>query len=323
MKKRRDQIVFLDAATVDWGDLSLSELKSLGHLKTYPQTSYRDIEKRIKSADIVITNKCRFDRALMNKLKRVRSIHVAATGMNNVDLEAAREIGIAVTNVSGYSTESVVQFTFASLLALAGNLLPHYEAAHHGGWSRSPSFTFTDFPFHEVAGKTLGIVGYGSIGKRVAQVAKIFKIKVLVARIPGRRYPPREFKNRTPFLSVIRKADFLTLHVPLTRLTRRLITAEVIRKMKPGAFLLNMARGGIVDEKALRKALERGHLAGAACDVLSVEPPPKDHVFLKAPNLLMTPHVAWASCEARRRLLDEIALNIRAFQKGRKRNRVD
>ncbi len=322
MKRKQDKIVFLDAGTVDWGDVSLAPFKRLGIFRAYHRTAPREIEKRVRGARIVITNKCVFDRRLLSRLHGLECLIISATGVNNVDLPAAREKKIAVTNIRGYSTETVVQFTFAFLLALAGNLFKYHEAVRDGEWTRSPFFTLSRYPFREISGKTLGIVGYGTIGKRVAQVAKALGMKVLVGRIPGRHYRRAEKIRRVPFETLIRNADFLTIHAPLTDLTRGLINASIIRKMKPGAFLVNMARGGIVDEKVLRDALRSGHLAGAACDVLTVEPPPSRHVLLEAPNLLMTPHIAWASREARQRLIDEMALNIRAFQNGKKRNRI-
>ena len=319
--KPKDQIVFLDAGTLDYGDISLSAFQQLGQFKAYPLTPSTKVLSRVQDADIVITNKCIFDARMLNALKRTKSIHVAATGVNNVDLQAARRCGVSVTNVSGYSTDTVVQFTFAFILALAGSLVPYHQAVRKGRWSRSPMFTLGDYPNMEVAGKTLGIVGYGTIGKKVAKMARSFGMKVLVSRIPGRRYAKTD-KSRKTFNAVIQSSDFLSLHAPLSPLTQNLINARVIRKMKKGSFIINMARGGIVNERDLAKALRSGHLGGAACDVLSVEPPPANHVLLKAPNFLMTPHIAWGSRESRKRLVDEIILNIRAFQQGKRRNRV-
>ena len=316
------RIVFLDAGTVDWGDLSLAGLARLGDFKAYPKTNPKQIELRSRKAEIVITNKCRLTAELLHRLRQLKLICVAATGTNNVDLDAARRLEIAVTNVSGYSTETVVQFTFAFLLNLAGSTVNYNEAAHDGRWSRSSFFTLPGFPIQEIYGKTLGIVGLGKIGRRVAEVAKAFGMKILTAKIPGRNYRERKNVKRGSFNLVVRQSDFLSLHTPLSSLTQNLIDAKVLRKMKPGAFLINMARGGLVDEKALYRALKSGHLAGAAADVLGEEPPPRNHILLKAPNLLLTPHVAWASREARIRLVQEIALNIRAFQRGQRRNRV-
>ena len=319
---RKDSIVFLDAGTVYWGDLSFDEISRLGNFKVYSRTNPKDVETRSRTADILITNKCRFTRELLSRLKRLKLICIAATGTNNADLEAARRLGIAVTNVSGYSTETVVQFTFSFLLALAGNLVNYNKAAHDGRWSRSPSFTLPAFPIEEIQGKTLGIVGYGKIGKRVAQIAKVFGMKILVAKIPGRNSSAQEKPVRVSLGALLGQSDFVTLHAPLTPLTEHLVNSKTLRKMKRGAFLINMARGGLVDERALCRALKSGKLAGASADVLKEEPPPKNHPLLKVPNFLLTPHVAWASREARVRLVHEIALNIKAFQNGRRRNRV-
>lgn len=317
---KKSKIVFLDAGTVDYGDVSFEKLASLGGFKAYFRTLPHQMESRLKDADIAITNKCPFDAALISKLKGLRCIAVAATGVNIINLDAAKQFGIAVVNVSGYSTESVVQSTFAFMLALAGNLVKYNEAAHSGAWSRSPFFMHSPYPLTEIHGKTLVIAGYGTIGKRVAEIAKAFGMKVIVAAIPGRSYAGQE--KRVPLARAAQLADFLTVHAPLTPLTRNLIGGRILRKMKSTACVINMARGGIVDEKALLEALKKGRLAGAASDVLTQEPPPRDHGLLKAPGLLLTPHVAWATLEARRRLLNEIYLNLKAFLKGRKRNRV-
>lgn len=318
----RAEIVFLDAGTVQYGDISFGELESLGSFKSYPATLPRDIEKRVNGARVVLTNKCVFDAPLLSRLKTVRLIALAATGTNNIDLKAARRRGVAVANVSGYSTETVLERTFSFILALAGNLVKFNQASHDGSWSRSPFFTLPKFPIQEIYGKTLGIVGYGQIGKRVAQAARTFGMKVMVALLAGRSYSASEKIRRLPLETLLRRSDFVTLHAPLTPLTKNLINAESLGWMKRGSFLINMARGELVDEKALARALCSGHLAGGAADVLSKEPPPRNHFLLKSPNFLLTPHIAWASREARARLIHEMALNIQAFQKGRRRNRV-
>lgn len=316
MKKSR--IVFLDAGTVDYGDLSLKAFSKLGGFKAWFSTKPAQVEARLRGADIAVTNKTVLSAEVISRLN-LRCIAVAATGVNNVDLEAARKKGVAVVNVKGYSTESVVQATFAFVLALASNLVKYNEAAHRK-WSRSPFFMLSDYRLEEIHGKTLGIVGYGTIGQRVAEVARAFGMKVLIAQIPGRKYDTKD--GRLPLAKVAAAADFLTVHAPLTPLTRNLIDAAILRKMKKSACVINMARGGIVDEKALAQALKAGRLAGAASDVLTQEPPPASHVLLHAPDMLLTPHVAWASFEARERLVNEIILNLEAFLKGGKRNRV-
>ena len=319
---KKDRIVFLDAGTVDFGDIDWVAIRCLGYFKKYELTKPTEISKRIRGVPIVITNKCRFDRAQLCEARDLACLNISATGTNNVDLKAATRRNIAVTNVPGYSTETMVQSTFAFILALAGRLKSLDQAVHAGAWSRSSFFTLADPGIREIHGKTLGILGYGTIGERVAQVAKAFGMRVLIGRIPGRSYSKGEKPKRVSFQTVIRHADFLTLHTPLTPLTQNLINDRVLGMMKPGAYLINTARGGIVNESALRKALVSGHLAGAAVDVLTEEPPPKRHLLFGVRNLLLTPHAAWASREVRRRLIHEVASNIRAFQRGQRRNRI-
>jgi len=321
-KKALNHLVFLDAATVDYGDLPLDVFGRFGPLRLHPLTAPQDIETRAREATLILTTKCVFDRALLSRLKKLRYIGLAATGSNNIDLKAAREFGIAVTNVAGYSTETVVQCTFSFLLALAGNLVKFNEAAHKGLWSRSPVFTYAAYPVAEIRGKTLGIIGYGSIGRRVAEIARAFGMKVLVVKIPGRSYG-RDRIPRVSLDALFRQSDFVTLHAPLTDLTRHLVNEKTLAKFKKGACLINMARGALVEENSLAKALRSGRLAGAAADVLTQEPPPADLPLLKAPNLLLTPHIAWASLEARRRLVREMMTNVESFLKGKRRNRVD
>lgn len=321
-KKKKPKIVFLDAGTVNFGDVPLGIFNALGHFKTFRMTRPAKIPARIRGAAIVITNKCRIDRRILEQSPDLKCICVAATGTNNIDLKAAAEHGVAVTNVAGYSTETVTQFTFAFILALAGRLIPLNQASHDGTWSHSPFPLLPDPRIREVFGKTLGILGYGAIGKRVARIAKVFGMKVLVGKIPGRNYSPGQDVKRLSLAALAAQVDFLSIHAPLTPLTAGLINWRLLCKMKPSACLINMARGGIVNETDLRRALQSGRIAGAATDVLTQEPPPKGHVLLKAPHLLMTPHVAWASREARTRLVAEIAENMRAFLQGKRRNRV-
>lgn len=311
-------MVFLDAGTLDYGDISLSGFKKLGHFKSYFSTKPAQVISRAHGADVVITNKCVLNADTISKLPKLRCIAVAATGVNNVDLDAAKKNGIAVVNVAGYSTESVAQCTLSFVLALAGRLFEHNRDAHSGKWSRSPFFVLADYPYRNVAGKTLGIVGYGNIGKRVAEMAEVFGMKIMPAQIPGRKSSGKKYSLE----ETARKADFLTIHAPLSPLTQNLIDEGIFRKMKKTAYIINMARGGIVDEKALKQALEKGRIAGAALDVLAEEPPPGKHPLFGVKNLLLTPHIAWASLESREKLISEIILNLETFLKGKKRNRV-
>ncbi len=319
---KQNKIVFLDAGTLDYGDVSFSALEKLGRFKAFYASSPEQVIIRSRGARNIIANKCRFDRAVFKALPGLKAVHVAATGVNNIDLEAAHAAGVAVTNVRGYSTESVVQFTLGFILNLASGTLALQKAAQDGTWSRSPFFTLAPTRICEVSGKTLGILGYGTIGKRVAEAARALGMKILAAKIPGRRYPASEAVRRVGLAALLKRADFVTIHAPLSEATRGLINRARLATMKLGACLINMARGGIVDEAALAQALRSGKLRGAALDVLEKEPPQARHPLLKAPNLLLTPHAAWASVEARRCLVNEIAKNIRAFGQGKKRNRI-
>jgi glycerate dehydrogenase len=313
--------VFLDLASVDRGDLDLAALRRVAaSWATYAQTPAELTAARIGDAMVVVTNKVVVDRAVMTACPGLRLICVAATGTNNVDLEAARERGIAVCNVTGYATPSVVQHVFALMLALTTRLAEHAAAAQDGRWAASDLFCVLDFPFRELAGKTLGIVGYGELGRGVARVAEAFGMSVLVAQRPGGS--PQQ--GRLPLDELLARSDVVTLHVPLAENTRGLIGERELALMRPDALLINTARGGIVDEAALIAALRAGRLGGAGVDVLAIEPPRSGSPLLEGPppNLIVTPHVAWAGREARQRLLDEVALNIRAFNEGRERNRV-
>ncbi len=319
---QKPKLVFLDAGTVNWGDQKFEPLKKIGPLKSYYSTSSAQTVGRASGFRHVILNKVVFNREVLRSLKGVQALHLAATGFNNIDLEAAKEYGIGVTNVRGYSTESVLQLTFTLLLALASRLKEYDQAVQAGKWSRQEFFALTQFPFFELAGKTLGIVGYGTIGRRVAETARAFGMRVLVAKIPGRSYSGEEARGRLALKEVLKRADAVTVHAPLSAATKGLIGAEEIAMMKKSAFLLNLARGGIVDEPALAYALKRRKIAGAATDVLTQEPPPRGHVLYNVPRLILTPHIAWASTEARTRVVEEIARNIISYEKGGRRNRL-
>lgn len=315
----KDRIVFLDAGSVDYGDVDMSCFQKLGYFKAYFHTKPEQLSKRLKNVSIVITNKFVLNEDRLNTFSHLKSIHVTATGTNNIDLEAAKKLKIAVTNVPGYSTESVVACTISFLLMLSCRSLEQITAVQKDHWSKSPFFAMREFPFREIHGKTICVVGYGAIGKRVAEIAHTLGMKVILAQIPGRKYSD---SKHIPLSKALAQADFTSIHAPLTSLTKDLFNEKVIFKMKKGSFLINMARGGIVNEKALDKALRKKHLAGAALDVLETEPPKPNHFLLKTPNLLITPHVAWAGLEARKRLIEEVFRNIQSFQKGLKRNRV-
>lgn len=313
--------VFLDLSSIDRGDLDLTSLRrSAGRWTTHPQTPPELMVARIGDATVAVTNKAHIDRAVMTACPALRLICVAATGTNNVDLAAAAELGIVVCNVTGYATPSVVQHVLALMLALTTRLTEHATAAQDGRWAASELFCLLDFPFRELAGKTLGILGYGELGRGVARVGEALGMSIAIAQRPGG--PPQE--GRLPLDDLLARCDVLTLHVPLADNTRRLIGARELALMRPDALLINAARGGIVDEAALVAALRAGRLGGAGVDVLALEPPQGASPLLDRPpqNLIVTPHVAWASREARQRLIDEVARNIEAFGAGDVRNRL-
>jgi glycerate dehydrogenase len=304
--------VFLDLASVDRGDLDLSRLRgACKNWELHPATAPGETRARISNAQVVVTNKVVLDATLLGGASDLRLVCVAATGTNNLDLEAAASLGIGVRNVRGYATASVVQHVLALILNHFIRLTDQRDAVRRGDWSRSTQFCLLDHPIEEVAGRTLGIVGCGELGGAVARMARCLDMEVLVARRPGGDTRP----DRLPLVELLPRVDVLSLHCPLTPETRGLIGPEELALMKPEALLVNTARGGIVDEEALASALRRHQIGGAALDVLSEEPPPLGHPLLAPdlPNLTLTPHVAWASRAARQRLLDAVAANIEAY----------
>ena len=314
--------VFLDIATLDRGDIDLSPLLSVcDHWKIHAHTTPDETHRRISNADLVVSNKVLLDRSRLESAPALKLVCIAATGTNNVDLQAARDLSIAVTNATGYATPAVVQHVFALMLAHWTKLFEYRQAVSDGAWSKSDQFCLLDYQIRELAGQTLGIVGYGELGRALAKVAEAFDMKVLVAQRPGGPDQP----GRVPLEDLLPRVDVLSLHCPLAENTRNLIGARELSLMKPGALLINTARGGIVDEHALAVALRRGMIGGAAVDVLTVEPPSDGNPLLDPaiPNLIVTPHTAWASRECRQRLVRELAENVRAFSEGGLRNRLD
>lgn len=316
----KQTIVFLDASTVDFGDIDLSLFRRHGAFTTFPLTRREETRGRLQGATIAITNKVVLDRDILSGCASLKYIAVAATGYNNIDIAAAKEFGIAASNVAGYSTPSVAQFTMLFILALASRLVEYHTASHDGRWSASPIFTLGNWPTMEIAGKTLGILGMGAIGREVARLAEAFGMNVAALQREGIAY--RDSVPRMKLFELASHADFISLHLPLTAENRHLISDEFFSAMKPSAFFINMARGPLVDPAALHRALTSGTIAGAAIDVMEKEPPDADDPLLASPNLLITPHIAWATKESRQRLIAEIDANIAAFIAGRPRNLI-
>jgi len=317
-----DRIVFLDSATLDYGDIDFSAIEKLGDLTCHHITSPGDIAERCREASVIITNKVVIDSAVMQNCANLKMIAEAATGYNNIDIAAARKLGIPVANVPGYSTPSVAQLTMSFILALSTNLVNYNNAAHDGTWSRSDIFTIGTWPFSDLAGKTAGIMGLGSIGKEVARLCSAFGMTVKTLKREGSA-SEKEGYERLELFDLASQSDFIMIHMPLTEYSKHIVNIEFLSLMKKTAFLINMARGQIVEPDALLQALKRGLIAGAAIDVMESEPPHRDNPLLQAPNLIITPHIGWASIESRKRLVNEIAGNISAFQKGVNRNVVN
>ena len=326
MSARR--IVFLDSATFlapgeEPADAGLDRFERWS-CELHPGTGPGELVNRAAGCAVIVTNKARIDADAIGELagQGLELIAVAATGTNNVDLDAAREHGVAVTNVVGYSTPAVAQHTLGLILELASRVGAYHRRVVEGEWERSPSFALLDEPTTELEGKVLGVIGAGNIGRRVAELGRAFGMEVLLAARRG----AEPGAGRTAFEEVLERADVVTLHCPLTEETAGLIGAPELDRMKPGAFLVNASRGGLVDEQALIEALRTGRLGGAGFDVATAEPPPADHPLVAAarvlPNLVLTPHTAWTPRETRRRLLGEVAANVEAFERGEQRNRV-
>jgi glycerate dehydrogenase len=315
--------VFLDRDSLDHGDLQLDGLfATLPEWQVYGATEPEQTAARIADAEVVISNKVVLDEAALAAAPRLKLIAIAATGTNNIDLEATARRGISVCNVRRYATPSVVQHVFALLLNLTRHLGDYRQAVAQGRWQQSRQFCLLDYPIHELNGRTLGIVGYGELGEAVARAAsQAFGMEVLLAQRPGAPAQP----GRIPLPALLPQLDVLSLHCPLTAATRGLIGEAELALLPPHAILINTARGGIVDETALANALRAGRLGGAGVDVLEKEPPAADSPLLAddIPNLIVTPHIAWASRESRQRLTDQLEQNIRAFLAGKPQNLVN
>lgn len=313
--------VFLDLASVYRNDLDLSALEStVSEWSWLDKAEAVELPRILSGVDVVVSNKVMLDSGALKNAEHLKLICVAATGTNNIDIAAAKSKKISVCNVRGYATASVVQHVFSMLLALTTQLEAYQAAVRQGRWCNSEHFCLLDYPVRELQGKTLGIVGYGELGQAVAVAAKVFGMKVLVAK----RDEADTREGRLALNEVIKQSDVLSLHCPLNDQTRGLIGKNELAMMKQDAILINTARGGLVDENALYQSLKKNQIGGAAIDVLEHEPPRCDHTLLTEvmSNLVVTPHTAWASIESRQRLIDELAKNIEAFKAGQARNLV-
>ena len=314
-------IAVLDGHTLNPGDLSWDALESLGKLSVYDRSTPAEVIERSKFSQIVLTNKALLPQSTLAELPQLKYIGVMATGFNVVDVKAADQRGIVVTNVPAYGTNSVAQMVFAHLLNLTQRVGDHAQAVRNGRWASADDWCFWDFPLRELAGKTMGIVGLGRIGRATARLAQAFGMRVIAHNRSQSDWPADVEAADLP--TVFRTSDVVSLHCPLTDETRHLVNEERLSWMKPTAFLINTSRGPLIDEAALDEALRSGRLAGAGLDVLSVEPPPAENPLVHTGNCYITPHIAWATLSSRQRLMDAVVENVRAFLEGKPRNVVN
>jgi len=312
------KIVALDTATLDQGDMDWEPMRALGELEIHPRSAPDEIVPRAQGAEAVLVNKVTISAQVIRALAKLKYIGLTSTGTNVVDLVEAQERGIAVTNVPGYASNSVAQHAMAMILHFASKVAFYDEQVHQGKWTQSPDFCFFPKPLIELDGKKLGIIGYGAIGRRVAQIGRGLGMEILPFDLPGHIDPG----ECVALEEVFKQADYLTMHCPLTPQTEGLINRERLATMKPTAVLVNTARGAIVNEADLAEALKKGVIAAAAVDVLSTEPPSADNPLLSAPNMVVTPHVSWGTYESRSRLMAVVVENLKAYINGQEKNRV-
>lgn len=319
---RKIRIVVLDGHTVTPGDLSWQQFEELGEVVVYPRTKAEETIERSKGADVLLTNKVVIDRSIMEALPGLKYIGVLATGYNVVDIDEATKRGIVVTNIPAYSTDSVAQMMFAHLLNITNSIGHYAKENRQGRWSRNEDFCYWDTPMLELAGKTLGIVGLGNIGLKVAEIARAFGMDVFAFTHREASSLPFEI-HKTTLDGLLSAGDIITLHCPLSDKTFEMINRESIAKMKQGAILINTGRGQLVNEHDVAEALASGQLAAYGADVMEQEPPSANNPLLSAPNAFITPHIAWATFEARGRLMTIAANNVKAFIEGQPVNVVN
>lgn len=315
-------IVILDGHSVTQDCLTWKELKCLGDVIIYSRTTSNEVIERAKDAEIILTNKVKISAETLGRLPKLKYIGVLATGYNIVDVEAASSRGITVTNIPAYSTSSVVQMTFAHILHIINDVAHYSEENKNGRWSNAKDFCYLDKPLNELAGLRIGIIGLGNIGKRVAQVALAFGMKAYAVTRKSSAELPANIQ-KTTFENALSTCDIITLHCPLTESTHQMISKTEIEKMRDGMILINTSRGALVNEADIAEALYSGKLRAYGADVMCEEPPSEDNKLLSAPNAFITPHIAWATQEARQRLIDIATQNVRAFIKGEPENTVN
>lgn len=317
------KIVVLDGYTLNPGDLSWDGLKQLGEVVIYDRTPKEKVLERSKDAEVILSNKTPVGEDIISQLPSLKFIGVLATGFNVIDVEAAKKQSIIVANVPGYGTDSVVQMTFALLLELCQHVQRHSDSVMDGGWAKSADWCYWNFPLIELVGKTIGIIGFGRIGEKVGDVATAFGMNIIGASRHHTDQSQRKNFRWAPIPELLEQCDIVSIHCPLFPETQGLINKESLQTMKRSAFLLNTSRGPIIVDQDLAEALNNGVIAGAGIDVLSIEPPPKDNPLFGAKNCIITPHIAWATKEARSRLMDMVIANLKAFSDGKPVNVVN
>lgn len=316
------KIVQLDGYALNPGDISMNDFSALGEFITFPRTAVNEVVERLKDADAVLTNKVQLTSEVLQQLPKLKYIGVMATGYNVVDIDAAKRLGIVVTNIPAYSTDSVAQMVFAHILNISNHVAHYAQQNRAGRWSRNPDFCYWDTPLFELNGKNMGIVGLGHIGSRVATIARDFNMNVYAFTSKSADVLP-SYIHKVDFSELLAASDILTLHCPLTDSTKHLINDATLAKMRKGAILINTSRGGVIDEDAVARALQNGTLLAFGADVLTSEPPAADNALLQQPNAYITPHIAWASVETRKRLVDIAVNNLRQFIAGKPVNVVN
>ena len=315
------KIVVLDAYTLNPGERRWEELEELGEVVVHDRTAQLDVVRRAKDAEVVLTNKTILDGFILNLLPKLKYIGVLATGYNVVDLDVARQLGIVVTNIPAYSTQSVAQMAIAHLLNITQRVAHYAHEVHNGVWSAQPDFCYWNTPLIELAGKKIGIVGFGNTGQATAQIAEALGMEVWVYTSKPKKSLPKKYQKVT-LNELFSACDVVSLHCPLTAENKEMVNSFRLSLMKQGAILINTSRGGLIDEKALEQALLSGKLLGAGLDVLSSEPVPNGNPLLKLKNCFITPHIAWATRESRMRLMNQAVENLKAWMEGRTINNV-